>query len=241
MAWAGIVWDSDAADEWRECEIKTRVLTQPARQFDLIESIVWTPDEGYFLLDRHLARLAESAEYFNIPIDLPAIQDQLLTLGATLAPAAQKVRVNVTQRGRVSIAATPLSEIPLPPLMRVKLAVQPIDSGNIFLYHKTTVRDVYAAARANQPDCDDVILWNERGEITESTIANVVVELNGQRCTPPLDCGLLPGTFRADLIERGLIQERVILKEELFAATHIWLINSVRGWLEGQLTMTNDK
>ncbi|HZY40371.1 MAG TPA: chorismate-binding protein, partial [Anaerolineae bacterium] len=237
----GIVWDSDAADEWRECEIKTRVLTQLAHPCDLIESILWTPDGSYCLLDRHLARLAESAEYFNSPIDLPAIQDQLAALGATLSPAAHKVRVSVTQRGHVSIAATPLSEIPLPPVMRVKLAAQPIDSGNVFLYHKTTRRDVYEAARATQSDCDDVILWNERGEITESTIANVVVGLNGKRYTSPIDCGLLPGTFRADLIERGLIHERVISKEELFAATHVWLINSVRGWLECQLIMTNEK
>ncbi len=237
----GIVWDSDAADEFRECEIKTRVLVQPARPFDLIESILWTPDEKYFLLERHLARLAESAEYFTLPIDLPALRDQLADLSATLTPAAHKVRVSVTQRGRVSIVATPLSEIPLPSIMQVKLAAQPIDSGNVFLYHKTTRRDVYEAARAAQPECDDVILWNERGEITESTIANVVGELNGQRYTPPIDCGLLPGTFRADLIERGLIHERVILKEELFAATHVWLINSVRGWLEAQLTMNNEQ
>jgi para-aminobenzoate synthetase/4-amino-4-deoxychorismate lyase len=231
----GIVWDSDAADEFRECEIKTRVLTQPARLFDLIESILWTPNDGYFLLDRHLARLAESAEYFNNPIDLPTIQDQLAALGATLTATAHKIRVSVTQRGHVSIAATPLNEIPLPSIMRVKLAAQPVDSGNVFLFHKTTRRDVYEAARATQSDCDDVILWNARGEITESTIANVVVELNGQRSTPPIECGLLPGTFRADLIECGLIHERVISKEELFAAPHVWLINSVRGWLECQL------
>jgi para-aminobenzoate synthetase/4-amino-4-deoxychorismate lyase len=236
----GIVWDSEAADEWRECEIKTRVLTQPARPFDLIESIVWTPDHGYFLLDRHLTRLAESAEYFNTPIDLPAIRDQLADLDATLAAAAHKVRVSVSQLGRVSITATPLSEIPLPPIMRVKLAAQPIDSNNVFLFHKTTRRDAYEAARATQADCDDVILWNERGEITESTIANVVVELDGQRYTPPIECGLLPGTFRADLIERRLIYERVISKEELLAAIRVWLINSVRGWRECQLTMNND-
>jgi len=237
----GIVWDSDAADEWRECEIKTRILTQPARLFDVIESILWTPGEQFFLLERHLARLAESAAYFNIPIDLLALQERLANLSSTLTPAAYKVRVSVTQRGRISITATPLSEIPLPPVMRVKLAAQPTDSSNVFLYHKTTRRDVYEATRADQPDCDDVLLWNERGEITESTIANVVIELNSQRYTPPLECGLLPGTFRADLLERGLIQEHVILKEELRAAAHVWLINSVRGWLECQLTMSNEQ
>jgi para-aminobenzoate synthetase/4-amino-4-deoxychorismate lyase len=237
----GIVWDSDAADEWRECEIKTRVLTQPAQSFDVIESMLWTPNGSYFLLDHHLARLGESAEYFAIPIDLLALQDQLADLRATLPPVAHKVRVSVTPRGRISITATPLSEIPLPPVMRVKLAAQPVDSRNVFLYHKTTRRDMYEAARAAQSDCDDVLLWNERGEITESTIANIVVELNGQRYTPPVDCGLLPGTFRADLLERGLLHERVILKEEVFAAAHVWLINSVRGWLECQLAMSNEQ
>ncbi|MBI5566911.1 MAG: aminodeoxychorismate synthase component I [Chloroflexi bacterium] len=159
----GIVWDSDAADEWRECEIKTRVLTQPARPFDVIESMLWTPgekhtpDDGYWLLDRHLARLAESAEYFNIPIDLLALHDQLADLSTTLAPVAHKVRVSVTQRGRVSITATLLSEMPLPPVMRVTLAAQPIDASNAFLYHKTTRRAVYDAARVAQPNCDDVI------------------------------------------------------------------------------------
>ena len=85
-----------------------------------------------------------------------------------------------------------------------------------------------------------MILWNERGEITESTIANVVVELDGQRYTPPIACGLLGGTFRADLIERRLVHERVVSKEDLLAAMHVWLINSVRGWLEAQLTGTHD-
>lgn len=236
----GIVWDSDAADEWRECEIKTRVLTQPARPFDLIESILWTPADRYFLLGRHLTRLTEAADYFNRPIDLSALRDQLADFGATLPPVDHKVRVSVSPRDAISITATPLSASPLPSIMRVKLAAQPIDANNVFLYHKTTRREVYEAARAAQPNCDDVILWNERGEITESTIANLVVELDGQRYTPPVECGLLPGTLRADLLARGLLQERVILKEELSAASRVWLINSVRGWLEVQLTMSND-
>jgi para-aminobenzoate synthetase/4-amino-4-deoxychorismate lyase len=237
----GIVWDSDAADEFRECEIKMRVLTQPVQSFDLIESILWTPDGGYTLLDRHLARVSDSAEYFVIPIDLAALKNQLAIAASELPLTAHKVRVNVTQSGETSIAATPLSEIPLPPTMRVTLAAQPVDTANIFLYHKATRREAYQAARSSRPGFDDVLLWNERGEITESTIANVVVELNGHCYTPPIECGLLGGTLRADLIERGLICERVITKDELLSATRLWLINSVRGWLETQLTMLNDQ
>ncbi len=120
--------------------------------------------------------------------------------------------------------------------MRVKLAARPVDAGHLFLFHKTTRREVYEAARAAQPDCDDVLLWNERGQITESTIANVVVEIDGARCTPPVECGLLPGTLRAELLARGEIVERVITIEEALTAPRLWLINSVRGWLAGQVT-----
>ena len=144
----GIVWDSDAADEWRECEIKTRVLMEPVRAFDLIESILWTPDAGYILFDRHLARLSESADHFTIPIDLHALQDQLAALSSTLPPVAHKIRVSVTHQGRVSVAVTPVSDIFLPSVLRVKLAAQPVDTADVFLYHKTTRRNVYEAARA---------------------------------------------------------------------------------------------
>ena len=67
----------------------------------------------------------------------------------------------------------------------------------------------------NNLDCDDVILWNERGEITESCSANVVIDLNGELITPPIECGLLGGTFRSELLAQGQIVERVITIEML--------------------------
>jgi para-aminobenzoate synthetase/4-amino-4-deoxychorismate lyase len=75
-------------------------------------------------------------------------------------------------------------------------------------------------------------LWNEDGELTEFTIGNLVVELDGHRHTPPRDCGLLAGTFRAELLERGEIAECVIRREDLTRATRVWLVNSVREWVE---------
>jgi para-aminobenzoate synthetase / 4-amino-4-deoxychorismate lyase len=76
---------------------------------------------------------------------------------------------------------------------------------------------------------DDVILWNQAGELTESTIANVVVEIGGARCTPPLDCGLLGGVARAELLDAGTIVERRLTREDLGRATGVWLVNSLRG------------
>jgi para-aminobenzoate synthetase/4-amino-4-deoxychorismate lyase len=125
-----------------------------------------------------------------------------------------------------------LSEIARSPVQRVALAQQPIDSGDVFLYHKTSRRAIYDRARAERPDCDDVILWNERGEITESCSANVVIDLNGELITPPIECGLLAGTFRSELLAQGRIVERVITIEMLRLTRRVWLINSVRKWMD---------
>ncbi len=111
----------------------------------------------------------------------------------------------------------------------------PIDTHDPFVLHKTTRRGHYEAARAAFPDADDVILYNEAGEVTESCIANVVILRNGRLVTPPLGCGLLNGTFRAELLERGEIHEEAVNIPELKKADKIFLINSVRKWREAVL------
>ena len=231
----GIVWDSDAADEYRECAIKTRVLTRSPIEFDLLEALLWTPAEGYFLLDRHTARLQDSADYFGFEFDRAAWLKRLEEVRRSLPPVDHKVRAALDRTGQLSISATLLSEIARPPVQRVALAQQPIDSGDVFLYHKTSHRSIYDRARAARPDCDDVILWNERGEITESCTANVVIDLNGELITPPLACGLLGGTFRSELLAQGQIVERVITIALLQSARRLYLINSVRKWLAAQI------
>jgi para-aminobenzoate synthetase/4-amino-4-deoxychorismate lyase len=118
--------------------------------------------------------------------------------------------------------------------LRVGLAAAPVDKDQVWLYHKTTCREIYRQALLSRPDCDDVILWNRRGELTESTIANVVLELDGRLWTPPVACGLLAGTFRRHLLETGAIQERVLRRDDLRRAQAIHLINSVRRWMDVQ-------
>jgi len=103
---------------------------------------------------------------------------------------------------------------------RVRLAPTPVDSSDRYLFHKTTRRDFSS---------DDVLYWNERGEITESSIANIVVSIDGQLCTPPIASGLLAGTFRNHLLAQGKIKERVITVDEL--PEQFFLINSVRKWI----------
>jgi para-aminobenzoate synthetase/4-amino-4-deoxychorismate lyase len=115
--------------------------------------------------------------------------------------------------------------------MRLALAADPIDPASVFLYHKTTARGVYERARASRPDADAVLLWNPSREITEATEANVIVEMGGEKVTPPVECGLLAGTLRAELLATGAIRERRVRIDDLPHATAVWLINSVREWM----------
>jgi len=223
----GIVWDSVDKMEFEECQTKARIITQGVPDFDLLESILWTPEQGYFLLPYHLARLLASAVYFSFSADRDAICTKLDSLAHTLPKAAYKIRLLLAKDGGITLQAEALGDGAIDPL-HVCLASAPIDSANPFLYHKTTNRRVYEQALAACPGYTDVILWNEKGEVTESCIANIVVELDGELHTPPIPCGLLPGTYRAYLLEQGKVRERVIRKEDLVTSPHIYLVNSVR-------------
>jgi para-aminobenzoate synthetase/4-amino-4-deoxychorismate lyase len=145
-----------------------------------------------------------------------------------------RLRLTVASDGAADITVTPHEDVP-GTLWRVAFANAPVDDTDPFLRNKTTHRTAYDTARRGRPDVDDVLLWNTRRELTESTIANVVVEIEGQRCTPPVDCGLLPGVLRAELLDRGDIVERVITRGEVVRAERLWLINSLRGWIEALL------
>lgn len=227
---SGIVWDSDAAAEYDECLLKARVLAAPRHDtadFQLIETLRWTPAEGFFLLDLHLERLADSAEYFGFACDRAAVLRALDKSVAGLA-GPSKARLLLDRAGRVTVEANTLPT-PVAAPARVRPALRPVSSGDVRLYHKTTRRQPYEAARAARPDGDDVILWNERGELTETTVANIVLEIDGRQVTPPVASGLLAGTLRAHLLATGEIAEAVLTVADLARASRLWLINSVRG------------
>jgi para-aminobenzoate synthetase/4-amino-4-deoxychorismate lyase len=220
----GIVWDSNADAEYEEALSKARILARRFLEFQLLETMLWEGGE-IFLLERHLKRLADSAEYFDVKIDLNEIRAHLRNLRFE---CPTRIRLLLNRDGSVDFQCLEISAVS----GDVKLAVakEPVDSGDVFLYHKTTNRSVYEKAKADFPEADDVLLFNERGEVTESTIANVVVELDGRKVTPPVSCGLLPGTFRDELLAGGEIEERIITLDDLKRASAIWLINSVRKW-----------
>lgn len=233
----GIVWDSDTDAEYAECLDKTKVLSSGLRRrdFSLLESLLWTPEEGWFLKDEHLRRMGDSAAYFEFPFDRVAAAGELDRFGRGLPDRACKIRMLLGRDGAVTLSYTPLAEAAAGTTLRLALARQPVDADDPFLYHKTTERSVFERVRRDAGDCDDVLLWNRAGEITESTVANVAVRLRGRLLTPPVDCGLLPGTFRARLLAEGRISEARLPLETLDDAEEIFLVNSVRGWMPCRL------
>ena len=235
----GIVWDSEKADELQECYTKARILVQPTSDFALLETILWTPQEGFFLLDDHLTRLADSSAYFSRPVDLGAIREKLNALALELPPHPHRIRLVLPQENEPTLEAHILLSPPKP--YRMRLAKIPINSRDPFLYHKTTHRRVYEQALAESPGYDDVLLWNEREEVTESCIANVLVEMDGQLLTPPVHCGLLPGTYRSYLLKKDKVTEGIIRIQDLCRCSKIYLVNSVRGMWEVSLELKRTK
>lgn len=238
---SGVVWDSTAGDEYAESLLKAKALTAPLMDFSLLETLRWTPPEGWFLREEHLRRLRDSATYFGIPFDEEMIEARLTAIAKTF-DEARRVRLLLLPDGTLKDEAFALAPGAAKPI-RARLALTPVDDSDVFLFHKTTQRAVYEEARAAQPDCDDVLLYNQRGELTEFTIGNLVVELDDPSTrlrqsglfTPPIACGLLAGTFRAALLAQGKIHERIIRREELARCTKLFLINSVRGWVNVEL------
>jgi len=227
----GIVWDSTDKDEYIECIVKSKVLEGSCPSFSLLESLLWTPDNGYFLLDYHIDRLLGSADYFDYLIDINNIRILLNNSLEEFPATPQKVRLLVSKNGTVKCenAAIELND-GLKDLKNIALAENPVKSSNPFLYHKTTNRSVYESAKSAYPNLYDVLLWNEKGELTESCRANLVLNIKNNLYTPPVSSGLLGGTYRRYLLETGKIIEKILFKDDLFNADEIFLINSVRKW-----------
>ncbi len=229
----GITWDSKLENEQEECSTKALVVTKARESFSLLETMRWTPAEGYFLLDEHLSRLADSADYFGFPLDKREIMAALTDAERTFGAAEMRVRLVVDGRGRVILEAEPLKLVSWP--LNVCFANAPVDVESPFLFHKTTRREVYERARSDAGNVDDVLLWNRDGQVTEATVANVVVRIGDELFTPPIKCGLLGGIFRDRLVKTGLVKERIVTIGDCEAADELFLVNSVRGWMRTKL------
>jgi len=223
----GVTIDSTAEREYEECLVKSRFLNTRAVEFQLFESILLEAGD-YFLLAEHVERLRNSAEYFGFEFPGTRINADFGQIAIENSRDSFKVRLTLWKDGQIETDVSPLRSVSDQPL---RLATTPVDSSDRFLFHKTTLRDFSA----------DVVFWNERGEVTESGIANIVVAIDGQLYTPPIASGLLAGTFRNYLLAHGKITERVITVKELQDADEFFLINSVRKWLRGSFSRKGAK
>jgi para-aminobenzoate synthetase/4-amino-4-deoxychorismate lyase len=226
----GITWDSTPEEEYDEIITKAALLHADRIKFDLLETMLL--DNGtYTYLERHLNRLESSAEYFNYPFVKNDILKELDEHIKLYPSEPRRVRLLLSENGKFSIESVPFMPLSTQTIKTAALADAAIDRTNRFLYHKTTNRGIYNKHKNANPDVFDILLWNENREITEFTIGNIVVELNGLKITPPVSCGLLPGVFREELLARGDIVERIVTLQDLLHATNVWLINSLQGWI----------
>ena len=227
---SGIVWDSEWEKEWDECQNKSAILSVSHQNFELFETMRWDSNRGIFLEELHLNRLKDSAEFYNFKFSRKKINDKLHDYLKNLEPESEKIiRLFLAKDGETRLTTSAYKEHNKDKSQLISLAMQPVDSDDLSLYHKTTIRGIYEDATGENPDCDDVLLWNEDGHITESTISNIIFKKDSEYFTPPISCGLLGGTYRTHLINQGHLVERIIPKTEINLYSEIYLINSVRG------------
>ncbi|MYM41339.1 aminodeoxychorismate synthase component I [Duganella qianjiadongensis] len=228
---AGIVFDSDAAGEYAECQLKARFLTGLQSQFEIFETLQ-ASHAGARHQARHLARLAASAQYFGYPCDADAAAAAIAQACASMAPHhTYRLRLALSASGELTVQQAAITPLATP--VKLLLAADATSASDLFLRHKTSIRTRYDAAwrGAEAQGGFDTLFFNERGELTEGGRSNVLVQLDGRWYTPPLSSGLLPGVMRAVLLDdpQWQIEEAVITRAMLEKAQAIMVCNALRG------------
>jgi para-aminobenzoate synthetase / 4-amino-4-deoxychorismate lyase len=226
---SGIVADSESGDEWRECLAKGGFVASE-KTFDLFETMRFDPAVGIQLLDRHIARIGESARMFGFPFDRHAARNELQAATFRIAES-RRVRLMLSPSGRIAVEIQPHQPKPAD-FVDVRLVDLPVDSSDFRLRHKTTDRSFYVEARMAAGSFE-VALVDSEGFITEGSFTNIFVRGPGALLTPPLTRGLLPGVLRAELIANGSAVEADLRPEDLEAPFFIG--NASRGLLPARL------
>jgi para-aminobenzoate synthetase / 4-amino-4-deoxychorismate lyase len=233
---SGIVADSDAATEWQECIDKSAFLSIATPQFDLFETMRWSPDVGYTYLEEHFQRLALSAANWGFPADPDNWRHEAFGFAENLSASA-RVRFMLSRSGATSWQASPLTAMPDLPVI---LAISPsiMHRSNSFLYHKTSNRAFYDDERqrlSSETGCYECLFQNELGEITEGSFTTLFIKKRGKLFTPELACGVLPGILRQSFIANDEAEEAVLTLSDLQSADALYIGNSVRGLMRAEL------
>jgi para-aminobenzoate synthetase/4-amino-4-deoxychorismate lyase len=257
---SGIVNDSDPEKEWAECQLKGNFLTRPAPVFQLLETMLWLPRQGYWLLDLHLERLKQSARYFIFSFNQQAVVARLQDAAAGFVSSGlpRRVRLTLGRDGAVDIIDQELPVTDLPAsiikpaagrshaatatarsLPRVVFSDKRTDSHDPYLFHKTTRRRLYDDERRQAVAAGfyEVLFCNEKGKVTEGSITNIFIRRGDFYLTPPVDCGLLNGVFRQYFMAANPLQvkEALLTRQDLVKADGLYVANSVRGLVEVEL------
>jgi para-aminobenzoate synthetase / 4-amino-4-deoxychorismate lyase len=225
----GIVADSRVEDEWRECIAKGAFVAS-GTDFDLIETMRFDPAGGIHLLERHIARIGNSARTFGMPFDRHAARNELQAATFRVAEP-RRVRLMLSPSGRMAIEIGMLHAIPDTPVT-VALAPLPVAPDDYRLAHKTSNRHFYSEARL-RTGTFEVVLVDPRGFVTEGSFTNIFVKGDGALLTPPLSRGLLPGVLRAELLENGSAVEADLTPADL--ADGFFIGNASRGLIAATL------
>lgn len=231
---AGIVHDSNIAEEYAECQLKAQFLTGLRHEFDLFETLHVTRSDGYRHLDLHLQRLRASADYFGFAYIESKVRNTLAeALGDLLPDRTYRARLSLDQSGQCSVQTTSLTPLPQP--VKILIGLQAINAADLFLRHKTTLRARYDAAwrAAEEKGAFDTLFTNTDGELTEGGRSNIFLRIEGRWYTPPLKSGVLPGVMRNVLLAdpQWAASERRLTLADLRAAEHIVVCNALRGAL----------
>ena len=226
---SGIVADSESADEWRECLGKGGFVGSQ-KSFDLFETMRFDPAVGIQLLDRHIARIGNSARIFGFPFDRHAARNELQAATFRIAES-RRVRLMISPSGRIAIEIQPHQPVPAGPV-EVRLVDLPVESSDFRLRHKTTDRSFYVEARMKAGSFE-VALVDGEGFITEGSFTNIFVRGPGALLTPPLSRGLLPGVLRSELIANGSAVEADLRPQDL--EEPFFIGNASRGLLPARL------
>ena len=168
----------------------------------------------------------DSAAYCGFPFSRTQAEEHLISVAKGITWDFARVRLSLDQTGGLAVEYEQFTQRDGP--LQVAVDDVLVDPADWRLFHKTSMRRRYREARLRHPEADDVLLVNLDGEVTESTIANVIVRIDGTWVTPPLASGCLPGVMRRVLLEAGEITEAPVLVSDLDRAEELALINSVR-------------
>ena len=233
-AGGGIVWDSDPDQEYEEAVLKTRFLTSKvAPTLQLIETMLWTNEIPW--VDFHLDRLQDSARQLGFVFNRSDVLSKIeASTGHLSLNSRHRVRLLLSADGSIEIATYPYL-LPHAPVT-IGMSKSRTSSNFPLLRHKTTNRSIYERAQveARALGVFDVLLTNEKGDVTEGSITNIFAHIRDVWYTPPLTSGLLPGVGRRVFMLQHSAQERVLTPMDLRNAEKLCVTNALIGAMEAQ-------